>query len=313
MDYDQLANNGLILFDRIQDVGEDTRSLRRDAGRGVLVKLRRGAYVTSATWQQSSRRARHLLRARAVIAASTRPVALAGISAAAAWAMPVHEAWPHDVTVLDQWRGGGRSEPGVRKTAAGFGTATIQSVDGIPVTSLARTALDIARTHSFADATGSLDWALWHRRTGHLDKVDLVAELDSMNLRSGLRHLRRCVEFSTHLSDSFGESKTRAVIHLLEFEPPELQVEFHDREGSIYPDYFWRSAMIAGEFDGKAKYTRNEYTKGDPAEAVWKEKKREDRLRRMVSGVTRILTDDVEHPQRLERLLVGAGVPRGRR
>jgi hypothetical protein len=311
MDYDALGHDGLILFNRVRDVLGDSRALRRDAERGTLVRLRRGAFVESEVWNGSSSRERHLLRARAALSAVTRPAALAGVSAAAVWGMPIDEDWPAEVTILDEWRGGGRSEPGVRKTAAGFRTAVIQVIDGVPVTSIERTALDVARTHSFAKAIGSLDWALWAKRSGALGQSDLVAELNRMSPRFGIRHLENCVAFSTSLSDSFGESKARAIIHLLGFEAPELQVEFFDDQGKMKPDFFWRSVRKAAEFDGKAKYTRDEYTRGNPSEVVWREKKREDRLRALEVGVTRILTEHVESPARLERLLLDAGIPRG--
>ncbi len=289
----------------------DSRSLRRDAERGILVRLRRGAFVSLTVWDAADSRGRHLLRARAALADVRRPAALAGVSAAAVWGMPIEEAWPTEVTILDEWRGGGRSEPGVRKTASGFRTASIQVVDGIPVTSIERTAIDIARTHSFAGAIGSLDWVLWRKRKGALEKIALVDELSRLNPRFGIRHLQRCIAFSTSLSDSFGESTARAVIHLLGFEPPELQVEFFDAQGKIEPDFFWRSIRRVAEFDGKAKYTRDEFTRGDPGEVVWREKKREDRLRAMEVDVTRILTEHVKAPVRLERMLLLAGVPRG--
>ncbi len=289
----------------------DSRSLRRDVERGILVRLRRGAFVSRTVWDAADSRGRHVLRARAALADVRRPAALAGVSAAAVWGMPIEKAWPTEVTILDEWRGGGRSEPGVRKTASGFRTASIQVVDGIPVTSIERTAIDIARTHSFARAIGSLDWVLWRKRQGALEKIALVDELSRLNPRFGIRHLQRCIAFSTSLSDSFGESTARAVIHLLGFEPPELQVEFFDAQGKIEPDFFWRSIRRVAEFDGKAKYTRDEFTRGNPGEVVWREKKREDRLRAMEVGVTRILTEHVEAPVRLERMLLLAGVPRG--
>jgi len=311
MDYDALSHNGLILFNRVRDAIGDSRGLRRDAERGILVRLRRGAFVTRGVWDCADSRERHVLRARAALAVTARPTALAGVSAAAVWGMPIDEDWPLDITILDEWRGGGRSEPGVRKTAAGFRTASTEVVDGLSVTSIERTALDVARTHSFAKAIGSLDWVLWRKRPGALHKTVLVDELHRLNPRFGNRHLQRCVAFSTHLSDSFGESKARAVIHLLGFDAPELQVEFFDARGEMEPDFFWRSVRKVAEFDGKAKYTRAEYTLGNPGEVVWREKKREDRLRAMEVGITRILTEHVEAPARLERMLLDAAIPRG--
>ena len=311
MDYDALGHNGLILFNQVRDVLDDSRGLRRDAERGILVRLRRGAFVTRGVWDGADSRERHLLRARAALAVTARPSALAGVSAAALWGMPIDEDWPSDITILDEWRGGGRSEPGLRKTAAGFRTASTQIVDGISVTSIERTALDVARTHSFAKAIGKLDWVLWRKRQGAPKKDLLIDELNLLNPRFGMRHLERCVAFSTSLSDSFGESTARAVIHLLGFEAPELQVEFFDSQGKMEPDFYWRSVRKIAEFDGKAKYTRAEFTRGNPGEVVWREKKREDRLRAMEVGITRILTEHVETPARLDRMLFDAGIPRG--
>jgi hypothetical protein len=224
--------------------------------------------------------------------------------------MPIAGAWPTDVMVLDERRGGGHIEPGVRRTSVGFHSAMTTWVDGVPVTTLARTALDVARRNSFSDAIGSLDWALWRKNASAITKEDLFRELEFFEKTRGFRLLERSTAFATPLSDSFGESEARAVIHLLGFESPELQVEFRDSEGRIEPDFFWRGIRTAVEFDGKLKYTRNEFTGGDPGEVVWREKKREDRLRRMDVQVHRILTEHVKRPLLLERILLEAGIPR---
>jgi hypothetical protein len=313
MDYLSLQDDGLILVDRIGSRLDDPRSLTRDVARGILVKLRRGVYVPNSLWSTSSPRAQHVLRARAVLAAATRPIALAGVSAAALWGMPIGDDWPHEVTVLDEWRGGGRTEPGVRRTAAGYRTARIVELDGLRVTDLTRTAIDVARRTSFVDAIGSVDWTLWRRNDRRITREMLAGDVHTLDQSLGRRRLQRVVGFATDLSDSYGESRCRAVIHLLGFEDPELQVEFRDDQGLMIPDFFWRGVNCAAEFDGKNKYTRNEFTAGDPAEVVWREKKREDRLRRQVSGLTRILTSDVTNPQRLVRLFTELGIPRGRR
>ena len=81
----------------------------------------------------------------------------------------------------------------------------------------------------------------------------------------------------------------------------------------MFPDFYWSACRGVAEFDGKQKYTRDEFTNGDPGEALFREKKREDRLRRQVAGVARILTSDVAHPERLATLLTVLGVPRGGR
>jgi hypothetical protein len=310
MTLEALARDGLIIVDQLPPLITDQRTLRRACERGELVRLRRGIYVDRRRWDAADGREQHILRIRAVLAAAQRPAVLAGMSAAALWGFPIEGDWPREVTILDEWRGGGRSEPGVQRTAAGFATAHVVELQGFRVTNLARTALDVARRYPFAEAVGSVEWALSSRNVNAITPRDLSEELERLRPRTGLRHLEQVAGFGTSLSGSYGESTARAVIHLLGFEAPELQVAFRDAEGRMDADFFWRSVRVAGEFDGKQKYTRQEYTDGDPGEVVWREKKREDRLRRQVNGVVRILTSDVKHPRSLERLLLDAGIPR---
>jgi hypothetical protein len=311
MDFSPLCQDGIVFTRFVPGHAEDPRALTRAVELGDLVKLRRGAYVPSEIWTGSTDRTRHILRIRAVIAQATRPVVICGESAAALWGMPVQGAWPSSVSVLDEWRGGGRAEPGVRRTVVGFATAPVLELDGIRVTDITRTALDVARRVSFADAVGSVDWALSRKNFRAVSLESLASDANNFAPHLGRRHLLRVVGFATSLSDSFGESRCRAVIHMQGFPPPNLQVEFRDELGSMYPDFYWPAVRVAAEFDGKQKYTRDEYTKGDPVEVLWREKNREDRLRKQLSGFARLLTSDVEHPDRLARKLIEAGIPRG--
>lgn len=309
--YEALARDGLLLARDVIPFIHDYRVLSRDVAIGTLVKLRRGVYVPRQIWDAADEREQHILRVRAVMACAERPLAVAGISAAAVWGMPIAGDWPEHVTLIDAWRGGGRSEPGVLRSAAGFATARQVMRNGLPTTDLMRTALDVARGYPFQDAVAAVDWALWAKNELRVTRHDLYEELARMNPRYGRRHLEQVVAFAADASGSFGESRARTGIHLLGFQAPELQAEFRDRQGAMFPDFCWRSARVLGEFDGKGKYTRDEYTGGDPAEVVWREKKREDRLRALGFTVVRILTEHVERPETLARMLAAAGVPRG--
>jgi hypothetical protein len=307
--YEEFARNGLILGEAVRPYVTD-RSLRRDIATGTLLRLRRGAYVEARRWAELSAQERHILRIQAVVAQSNRTIVICGRSAAALWGMPVKGGWSDDVDTLTTWDGGGRSDKGIRRTAAGASTARTVSIRNVRVTDLARTALDIARANTFTDAIGSLDWAISRSNANAVTAEDLADDLRRLQPRVGGAHLQRLVAFASPLSDSFYESAARAAMHLLGFAPPELQATLSDGQGEIIPDFMWRSARQVGEFDGKVKYTRNQYTKGDPGEVAWKEKKREDRIRRLEFGVVRILTEHVENPAKLEKLLVDARVPR---
>jgi hypothetical protein len=304
---------GLIFAESLASLGLDPRELRRQAARGNVVRVRRGAYCSREIWDASSPRERHVLVVRAAAVVARPPFLVAGRSAASFWEMPYAAKWPDDVTFLAPYRGGGKSEIGVRRTSAGESGAVATTFEGIPITSLARTALDVARGLSLPRAVAVLDWALGRKNPGAVPGTELEAELDRARYARGGAFLRRALALATDLSDSVGESEARVGIHLLGFEAPELQVRFVDEQGEMFPDYFWRSVSVAGEFDGKAKYSREEYTRGDPAEVVWREKKREDRLRRQVRRVVRIVSDDVARPVQLEAILHDAGVPRASR
>ena len=207
-----------------------------DTKRGTIVRIRRGAYCSHETWDAANSRERHLLAVRAVVAVAHPPFLVAGRSAGALWGMPFSAKWPDDVTLLAPYRGGGKSEIGVRRTSAAASGAmmTATTIDGIPVTSCARTALDVARGLPLPRAVAALDWALWGKNPSSVERAELDAELRRAHYARGGAFLRRAVEFATELSGSPGESMARIGIHLLGFEQPELQVRFVDSEGEMF-------------------------------------------------------------------------------
>jgi hypothetical protein len=215
-----------------------------------------------------------------------------------------------EVTLLVPYLGGGSSEPGVRRTSFAFDSAEPTLLDGIPVTSVARTVLDRARALDFHRAVAVADRVQWRKARDPVTRDHLFAELERAAFSRGARAARRIVEFSTHLSDSVGESEARAAIHQVGFQVPVLQHSWRDAEGAMESDFYWESVDTVGEFDGKVKYTRDEFTHGDPSAVVWREKRREDRLRRLASGVIRLVTEEVRNPLVLARLLTDAGIPR---
>jgi hypothetical protein len=305
MDLAVFERDGLILSRNVLRFVESHRTLARAVDTGALHRLRRGTYVTADRWASASPRERHLLRLRAVVVDARADVVAAGPTAAAVWGMPLAQ-YPESVTLLEPWKGGGRSEPGVRRTSRAALQARPVSHGGYTCTCLARTALDVARGLPFAQAVAVLDWALWRRNQHAVTRDDLAAEL--RHARPS-RVLRTAAGFATHLSDSFGESEARAMIYQLGFPAPTLQHPFIDEQGSMQPDFTWMQFGVVCEFDGKVKYTNQQLTGGDPSEVVWREKKREDRLRRQIRTVVRITTDDVRRPERLRRLLLAAGLP----
>jgi len=310
MHLERFIQQGVVYSSDLSREGVDPRVLRAEAARGTLLKIRRGVYADKDQWMARDSRSRHMALMSIVQREASNPVVFAGISAAAVWGLPLLGEFPDRVTVLDRWKGGGRSEPGVTRTSRGATSALAVAVGEFSVTSIARTVLDRARTVPIREAIATIDWALWKRGTSGLDLCDLHAELDLMNPRGGRRSLEIALTESTSLSDSFGESLARVDMWSLGFPRPTLQREFRDRDGSMFPDFAWESHGVLGEFDGRQKYSRNMAVNGDPSEALWREKKREDRLRALGFTIVRIFWSDLEHPERLIAKLMAAGLPR---
>lgn len=279
--------------------------IRRAVARGELVRLRRGWFCHSSVWGGLDERERHVLRGCAVAGDVADPV-LAGRSAAAVWGIPVLGQWPHEVTLLTTFRGGGKSEPGVRRTSIGAIGAEAIRYRGLTVTTIARTVVDLAASEGFVAGVMAADWALAHGLT----RSDLEAARIRRSSRRGSAIAAAAISFADAAAESPGESAARAAIFQLGFETPELQVALRDRVGEMRVDFFWRAAGKVGEFDGKVKYLRHEYTGGDPGEVVWQEKRREDRLRAITNGVVRILWAQVMNPPELAAVLTAAGIPR---
>lgn len=303
---------GLILSEDRHRAGLGSDVLRRAAQRGELIRLRRGAYCDASHWNELDARQRYLLRIRAVAAAADEPPVLCSWSAAAVWGMPVLDGWPEEVHVLARPANGGRSKNGVRRhpmQAHRWHEAGVTERDGLLLTGIAHTALDLVLATDFAPAVATLDWALWRKNQFRVGIADVRAELERRAPRYRAGHAEAVLAQGTHLSDSFGESMGRAVVLLLGYPAPELQARFVDAQGEMFVDYLWRAQGIAGEFDGAAKYMRREYRKGlSPGEVVWREKKRDDRLRRQLAGTVRIIWSEVCNPPALDRMLREAGL-----
>ena len=72
------------------------------------------------------------------------------------------------------------------------------------------------------------------------------------------------------------------------------------------------TASLVGEFDGRGKYLRDEYTKGrSPADVVLAEKERENRIRAPGPTVVRWGWEEAMAPPLLRRKLLAAGLPLG--
>lgn len=293
----------------------------RAALRGEEQRVSRGAYVTSALWAESEQRARYLLRVRAVAETwQFRPV-LSHWSAAAIHGLPIIGEWPDAVHVTVGPTSGGRSRGGVVKHSLALRDDEVVEIDGLLVTTVARTVVDLAITVSFLSAVVVADHCL------HIDRFDRTPPLISRDELAtefarrlpfrGHARAHAVEQFATTQADSPLESVSRVTMQRIGCPPPQLQTPFHDATGFIAEtDFYWEAFRIIGEADGEQKYLDAAKRSGRTIDQVkLDEKFREDRLRALPRGVTRWRWATAISPVALHQHLSAAGIvlPRLRR
>jgi predicted transcriptional regulator of viral defense system len=268
----------LFVRDRTLLAGDDG-SLRRRAARGELHRLNHGVYSTRQDWLAWNNDEKYRARVFAVALSRRDDPVVSHYSAAAVWRLPIVGAWPVHVHLLTEKASGGRSHDAVRRHAVGFEHAAVTFVDGIRVTSAARTVVDVAATAPFMSAVAATDHAL---HTGLTTKKELAELLYMLGRFRGSARAARVVEFSTPLAESVAESASRVTMARCRFPEPELQKEFWGPNGEhAFVDFWFRGVKRIGEVDGRAKYEDPEFLRGrTPEKALWEEKRREDWLRR---------------------------------
>jgi hypothetical protein len=279
---------------------DDVRRLLRS---GALTSIRRGAYVEQTP---DDRDACHLLLLQAALA-ELGPGAVASHASAVvvhgllSWGLPLDRAH-----VTFDRPTGGRIDARLHVHTAPLCPDDVVVVDGVPVTSWARTAVDIARRARFEPAVAVSDAAL--RAAAHasaisegaslraIGEVGAVfsagrAELDAALARArgwrGVPAARRVVAFADGRAESVGESRSRIAIARSGLPPPVLQLPVELVGGTAYADFGWPDQRTIGEFDGKVKYGRLLKPGQDPGDAVYREKLREDEIRALDWEVVR--------------------------
>ena len=96
------------------------------------------------------------------------------------------------------------------------------------------------------------------------------------------------------------ETRARYAIHRAGLPAPITQLHVYDH-GELFAmlDFAWPDLKVWVEFDGKVKYEKYLRDGETPGDAVFREKKREDRLRELTGWrCLRITWADLEHPER---------------
>jgi hypothetical protein len=294
------------IFDRddARALGWSDSAITRAIKSGRLVALRRGQ-LTAATrgpgpasavtdagrWLERDRE--HILQARAA-ARARRDSVVSHQSAALIHGLPLFgraSAIP-TLTVAPRTADGTLNAHIYRATLP---PDEIVERDGVIVTSVARTLIDLGRSQSTTTAVVALDAALHLQATTH-------DELDAVIRRCGswprIRRAMTAVRLADARAESPLESVSRLVIQRLRIPAPILQPAICSRAGSFIGrvDFYWDEYGVVGEADGFGKYDLSPTSLLD-------EKRRQELLEDRAVVVTRWWWDVVRRPGELRRRL----------
>lgn len=150
-------------------------------------------------------------------------------------------------------------------------------MEGVPVTTVARTVVDVARSGNEAAAIAVADGAL-HR--GLIESAQIALALDVAKHQPGHARCLRLLRRADGRAESVGETFLRIVLDRPGLPPLDLQIEVRDEGGALVgrADGGYLDCGVLLEFDGKIKYESLLRPGESASDAVVREKQREEAL-----------------------------------
>ncbi|WP_341254738.1 hypothetical protein [uncultured Dietzia sp.] len=255
-----------------------SRRAREHAERtGQLYRVRHGVYALASDVPTGPDQAEAILemRSRAAAGSISPGTAMSHTSALVLHGLPVHGMDTRRVTTTRHRPGSGSRR---RKSSICHNldlADVVTEVDGIPVTTPARTIVDVARSSPFTGAVCAADEAL---RRKLCSPGDLAFELEAAAGRVGVARARAVVAFADPGAQSVLESVSRVTISRAGLPMPQLQREFIFPDGtSTFVDMYWEEWGLVGEADGSGKYGIDD-GEGSVRQKLRDEKKRQNNI-----------------------------------
>ena len=282
------AQDGVVTTGQARELGLEGRDVGRLHRKGALERIRWGAYALRADWDAWDDRARHLALARAVSMQLGAPFTFSHLTAAVAHDLPLHRA---DLSEVHVTRADGarltRHQAGVWHHDGPAGAPV--DIGGLPVTTLARTAFDVARVVDLHAGVVTTDAAL----ARGLSSQALAEQADEALHWPGSGAARRVVQLADGRSESPGETLARLAFRAVGLPAETLQLEVVTDQGTARTDFAWVSRGVVGEFDGRIKYGRLLRPGQEPSDVVVAERQRELAIERAGWKVVRFTWSEI--------------------
>lgn len=247
---------GIVTAAELTAAGVHPGQIRRLIRGKVLAPLTRGVYAPAelAARQASDPAGAHLLQAAAVLARLGPGNAASHQTAAVAHGLDLLGRRPDRVHVTSAPDGTGSraTRPGFHLHVASLPGSHVEPRQGMLVTSVARTVIDLARTSPFQAGVVTADSAL---RSKLASKQDLLSALAACVSWPGTQRARQVTLFSDARSESALESVSRVAFRDQGLPTPDLQVWVGDDEVIGRVDFLWPQHRTIAEADGLIKYS----------------------------------------------------------
>jgi hypothetical protein len=246
---------GLVTTREAEAAGLTANDLRILAANGVLTPIGRGIYAHAdrASKLNATATGRNALKIAAAVAIAGPQSAGSHESAALVHGLVLLDR-PSEVVALTRSPGvAGRrtARPGTTIHFAELPKHHLSLVGRIPVTSAARTVVDLARVRPFRAGVVVADSAL---RSAKTTKEELRAVMADCPRWPGIERARRVVEFADGRAESAFESLSRVVFDEGGLPAPDLQVWVGKDDQAGRVDFLWRQYRTIAEADGVLKY-----------------------------------------------------------
>jgi len=278
--------------------GYTDRDIAKMVRSGLWHRIRHGAYVGAQAWNELSNADQHALLARAVLRQARAEMVLSHISALPEYGAPLWGLSTDVVHVTRRDRRAGRKESGVQQHQGILMPDDVVVRRGVEVTSASRTAIDIT---TVADTERSLAVVNHLLHEEHATLEEVRGRYSSMERHPFTLHTDLVLRLADPRIESVGESRTFFLCWSQGLPVPEPQVIVPDHGmGEVFRlDFAWPERGVWLEFDGKEKYVKHLREGETVADAVLREKRREDRVRELTGWrCIRITWADLFFPER---------------
>jgi hypothetical protein len=301
----------VMIRGELLDAGYNDKAIARLVRNRTWVKVRHGAYSEMHTWTRLEPADQHALRARAVALQARTPVVVSHVSGLPYYGAPVWGLDLADVHVTRADGQAGRCEAGVDQHSGAIHTGDVIQVDGLPVMSPTRLALETTMVAPVEPSLAVVNHLIHHGATS-LEQLRARYEL-GMTQWPGSLTTDLVLRLADARIESIGETRGFHLFFRHGLPMPVPQYEITDPSGRVVArvDFAWPELGVFVEFDGRVKYEKLLKPGQRASDVVVAEKQREELVCRLTGWrCIRMTWADLEHPERIVAILREALVPR---